>query len=116
MMEACLHQDRIHHQQRIPTELPEERAACLEQLRVLQQQRIASETPVETEERLRRDRECHMQHSDSLSSDQPLFQQPAVHSKMGKFHFRMAALQMSTCTTCMERLMAITVIMASAGS
>ena len=113
---ARLEQLRVSQQQRIATELPEVRAARLEQLRVLQQQRIASETPEENEERLRRDRECHMQHSHSLSSDQPLFHQPAVRSKISKFHSTMGALQMSTCPICMERFPAMTVRMTSAGS
>ena len=115
MMEARLHQERIYQQQRLATEMPEERAARLEQLRVLQQQRIASESADETEERLRRDREGHRQQSHSLSTGQPLFQQQAVRSKMSKFHSRMAALQVPTCSTCMERSLAITGV-TSAGS
>ena len=57
-----------------------------------------------------------MQQSHSLSTGQPLFQQPAVRSKMSKFHFGMAALQVTTCVTCMERFPGMTVRMTSAGT
>ena len=39
----------------------------------------------------------------------PLFQQPAVHSKMTNFHSKIAALEMPKCITCLERFPALNV-------
>ena len=80
-----------------------------------QQQRIASGTPQVSEARCQHDRERHRQQS-LFSFSQSLPQQPLVHSKMSKFHFGMAALQVSTCITCMERFPGMTVTVTSAGT
>ena len=90
--------------------------ARFQQVRTCRQQRIAAETPQETAARRQRDRECHMQQSLHLSSAQPLLHQPAVRSKVSKFHSGMAALQVATCVTCMERFPGMTVRMTSAGT
>ena len=52
----------------------------------------------------------------SHSHEQPLFNRPAVRSKMNKFHSGIAALQVSTCVTCMEKFPGMTVKMTSAGT
>ena len=114
--EARLLQLRINQQQRLATETPEERGARLLRLRVRQQERLTAETPEETEARRQRDREIHMKLSCSLSHEQPLFNQPAVRSKMSRFHSGMAALQLSTCITCMEKFPGMTVRITSAGT
>ena len=49
-------------------------------------------------------------------SHQPLLHQPAVPSKMSKFHSALAALEVSACVTCMERFPGMTVRVTSAGT
>ena len=44
----------------------------------------------------------------------PLFQQPAVRSKMTNFHSKIAALEMSKCITCLEKFPALNVKAVSA--
>ena len=97
--QARLQQVRINQQQRIAAETTEEREARLQQLQVGQQERLAYETPEETESRRARDRQNHVQVDTSV---RPLFSQSRVHSKMAQFHFRLAALQMPQCITCMS--------------
>ena len=97
--DARLHQLSAGTQQRLAAETLEERIARLQQVSTCRQQRIASETPQVTAARRQRDGECHVQQSLHLSSAQPLLHQPAVRSKMSKFHSRMAALQVATCVT-----------------
>ena len=57
-----------------------------------------------------------MEQPSSHSHQQPLFNQPVVRSKMTTFHSRMAALQVSTCVTCMERFPGMTVTVTPAGT
>ena len=114
--EAGLRQVRLGQHQRLAAETPEERKTRLQQLVICQQQCIASETPQETEARRRHDRERCVQHSHHISLTQPLIHQPAVRSKIRKFHSGMAGLQVSTCVTCMEKFPGMTVRMTSAGT
>ena len=96
--EARLLQHRLSDRQQLAAETPKEREACLFQLRVNQQQQLAAETPQETGARRQCDRDNHMEQPSSHSHQQPLFNQPAVRSKMTTFHSRMrAALQVPTC-------------------
>ena len=96
--EARLAQDRLSQQHRLEAETPEERAARLQDLRA----RIASETAEETAARHQRAREAHS-HQPPPASAQPLLHQPAVKARMRKFHSQLATLEVSTCTTCLER-------------
>ena len=93
----------------LDAETPKEREARLHRVRVSQQHRLAAEKPEETEARDLYDRESQMQSTIVHSSLQPLLHQLAVRTMMSKFHAGMAALQMSTCVTCMERFPGVTV-------
>ena len=110
--EGRLHQLRVSQQQRLATETPDERDDRLHQLRVNHQQRVAAETPEQTEARRQRHRESHQ----PSTGDQPLLLQPAVQSKMHKFHSQLINLKTSTCITCMERFPGMTVRATSAGT
>ena len=90
---------REAQQQRLSIESTEERESRLQQMREAQQQRLQSETPEETEMRHSRNR---LNHAQSEECTLPLFCQGHVHSKMKKFHSRLAALQMARCATCLE--------------
>ena len=109
--EARLHQLRASQQQRLAAETPQEREVRLHQLRASQQQCLAVETPEETEARRLHDREHHV-----LSSHEPLLHLLAVSTKMSKFHAGTAALQVSTCVTCMETFPGVTVRITPAGT
>ena len=100
--ETRLAQARLSQQHRLEAETPEERAARLQDLRARKQERIASETAEETAARHQRDREAHS-HQPPPASAQPLLHQPAVKARMRKFHSQLATLEVSTCTTCLER-------------
>ena len=112
---ARLQDLRARQQERIDSETPEETAARLQDLRAHQQERIDSETPEETAARRQRDREAHS-HRPPLASAQPLLHQPAVQSRMRKFHSQLASLEVSTCTTCLERFPGMTTRHTSAGT
>ena len=116
--EVRLHRVRVSQQHRLAAETPEEREARLHRVRVSQQHRLAAETPEERGARLLYlyDRERYMQSSIVHSSQQPLLHQLAVRTTISKFHAGMAALQMSTCVTCMERFPGMTVRATSAGT
>ena len=109
--EARLRRLRVNDQQRLAAETPEEREARLRRVHLSQQQRQASETAEETQARHLYDRQRHLQHS-----QEPLFRQQAVHTKMNKFHATMATLQVSTCVTCMETFPGLTVRATAAGT
>ena len=100
----------------LDAETPKEREARLHRVRVSQQHRLPAEKPEETEARDLYDRESQMQSTIVHSSLQPLLHQLAVRTMMSKFHAGMAALQMSTCVTCMERFPGMTVRATSAGT
>ena len=104
---ARLQDVRARQQERIDSETPSERAARLQDLRAHRQERIDSETPEETAARRQRDREAHS-HRPSPVSAQPLLHQPAVQARMRKFHSQLASLEVSTCTTCLERFPGMT--------
>ena len=112
---ARLQDLRAHQQERIDSEIPEETAARLQDLRARRQERIDSETPEETAARCRRDREAHS-HRPPLVSAQPLLYQPAVQSRMRKFHSQLASLEVFTCTTCLERFPGMTTRHTAAGT
>ena len=117
--DARLHQLRVGQQQRRAAETQEERDARLHQLRVGQQQRRAAETQEERDARLHQLRVGQQQRrAAEIQAErvQPLLHQPAVRFKMSKFHSVMAALQVTTCVTCMERFPGMTVRMTSAGT
>ena len=97
---ARLQRVRVSRQQRPASETPKERAARLQRVRVSQQQHLTSETP---EERVARLQDLHFRRQPELNSAAALFFQPAVHSKMAKFHSELAQLQISKCTTCLEQ-------------
>ena len=131
---ARLQDLRARQQERIDSETPEETAARLQDLRAGQQERIDSETPEETAARLQdlreqidsetpeetaarrqRDREAHS-HRPPLVSAQPLLHQPAIQSRMRRFHSQLASLEVSTCTTCLERFPGMTTRHTAAGT
>ena len=105
--ETRLAQARLSQQRRLEAETPEERAARLQDLRARQQETIASETPEETAARYQCDREAHSHRAPPVST-QPLLHQPSVHVRMKKFHSKLASLELSTCTTCLERFPGMT--------
>ena len=98
----------LNQQQRLATESQEEREARLQQVILSQQQRLASETPSEAQIRHEQDRENHRRRR-NMDLALPLFQQPAVRSKMTNFHSKIAALEMSKCITCLEKFPALNV-------
>ena len=132
--EARLQQMRTSNQARTAAETPEETEARLCQDRLSHQRRIAAETPEETEARLcqarlsQQRRRCPRKHwlvvikiDSIINSTRDVYAlqhylQPAVTTKMNRFHSGIAALQVSTCVTCMERFPGMTVRMTSAGT
>ena len=112
---ARLHDLRARQQERIATETPSHRAARLQDLRACQQERIASETGEETAARRQRDREAHAHRPPPVSA-QPLLHQAAVQARMRKFHSQLASLEVSTCTTCLERFPGMTTRHTAAGT
>ena len=113
--EARVQHMRARQQERIASETPEETAARLQDLTTRQQERIASETPEETAARRQRDREAHSHRPPPVSA-QPLLHQPAVQARMRKFHSQLASLEVSTCTTCLERFPGMTTRHTAAGT
>ena len=78
-----------------------------------QERRLASETPSEAQIRHEQDRENHRSRR-NMDLALPLFQQPAVRSKMTNFHSKIAALEMSKCITCLEKFPTLNVKAVSA--
>ena len=113
--EARLQHLRTNQQLRLARETPEERDARLQQLRANRQERLAAETPEERDARRQHDREYHMQPSISTSSETPLLYQTAIQHKIMNFHWKLAALEVPTCTTCMESFPGMTVRTTSTG-
>ena len=112
---ARLQDLRAGQQERIDSETPEETAARLQDVTARRQEQIDSETPEETAARRQRDREAHS-HRPPLVSAQPLLHQPAVQSRMRRFHSQLASLEVSTCTTCLERFPGMTTRHTAAGT
>ena len=110
-----LAQARLSQQQRLEAETPEERAARLQDLRARKQERTASETAEETAARRQRHWEAHSRRPPPASA-QPLLHQPAVKARMRKFHSQLASLEVSTCTTCLERFPGMTIRQTAAGT
>ena len=81
------------------TETPGARHARLDADRSAQQVRRSTETPDARQARLQQDRRRHSQQRD-VTSDVPLFKQPAVHSN---FHSKLASLEFHNCNICFER-------------
>ena len=106
---------RLNRERLLAAESPAERAARLQHLRARQQERIASETPEETAARRQRDREAHS-HRPPPASSQPLLHQPVVTARMRKFHSQLASLEVSTCTTCLDRFPGMTTRHTAAGT
>ena len=96
-------------QERIAAESP---ATRLQELSTRQQERITSETPEETAARRQRDREAHTHRPPPRS----LLHQPGVHARMRRFHSQLASLEVSTCTTCLERFPGMTTRQTAAGT
>ena len=91
------------------------RAAHLQQSRRRQQEARAVEADGDRNNRLQQDRDHHRVRR-MVDCQYSLFHQPAVHSKINKFHSGMTGLQVRTCITCMERFPGMTVKMTSAGT
>ena len=102
-------------QERIAAESPAERATRLQDLSTRQQERITSETPEETAARRQRDREAHTHRPPPVTA-RSLLQQPGVHARMRRFHSQLASLEVSTCTTCLERFPGMTTRQTAAGT
>ena len=83
------------------TETPDARHARLDADRSAQQVRRSTETPDARQARLQHDRHRHSQQR-VVTSDVPLFEQPAVHSKMLNFHSKLASLEFHNCNVCFE--------------
>ena len=113
--EARLSQARLNQERRLAAESPPHRAARLQDLRARQQERIDSETPEETAARRQRDREA-LAHRPPPVSAQPLLHQPAVQARIKRFHSQLASLDVSTCTTCLERFPGMTTRHTAAGT
>ena len=99
--QARLDANRSAQQVRRSTETPEARQARLDADRSAQQVRRSTETPEARQARLQQDRQRHSQQRD-VTSDVPMFEQPAVHSKMLNFHSKLASLEFNKCTVCLE--------------
>ena len=84
-------------------------------LRARRQERLASETPEETAARRQRDRDAHTHRPPPVSA-QPFLHQPGVRARMRKFHSQLASLEVSTCTTCLERFPGMTTRCTAAGT
>ena len=65
------------------------------------EQPISSEGAQKLQAHLQQERQRHSQQRD-MTSDVPLFEQPAVHSKMLNFHSKLASLQFHNCIICLE--------------
>ena len=91
--QARLETLRAAHQLRREGETPEARQARLEATRAAQQLRIDREIPEARQARLQQDRE---------NPDVPLFEQPAVSSKMRNFHTKLVSLEFYQCSSCLE--------------
>ena len=91
------HMSTLQHE-RLAAETTPERDARLQQMR----DRLAAETTEERDARLECDRARHREQQ-TVQSQLPLFQQCSVQVKMRKFHANMATLDISVCTTCLER-------------
>ena len=99
--QARLEQLRSNQQHRTASETPEQRQARLEQLRSNQQRRTAFETPEQRQVHLEQHQALHHL-SREFNPQSSHFEQPAVHSKMAKFHRTMESLQFHGCSTCAE--------------
>ena len=86
--------------ERLATETPEERAARLEHMRTLQHQRLATESH---EERATRLEHLLQNRNGSQEIHLPLLEQSHVRNKMLKFHQQLSMVQISTCSTCLEK-------------
>ena len=84
-------------------------------MRTNQQERLAAETPEERDARRQHDRYYHIQPSSSTSSETPLLYQTAVQHKIKNFHRKLAALEVPTCSTCMESFPGMAVRTTSTG-
>ena len=102
-------------QERIAAESPAERATRLQDLSTRQQERITSEIPEETAARRQRDREAHTHRPPPVTA-RSLLHQPGVHARMRRFHSQLASLEVSTCTTCLERFPGLTTRQTAAGT
>ena len=51
---------------------------------------------------MQQDRQSHQQRRD-VNPGVPLFDQPAVHSKMLNFHSKLASMEINQCTLCSEK-------------
>ena len=113
--ETRLEQRRSAERRRRATESPAERATRLQDLSTRQQERISSETPEETAARRQRDREAHTHRPPPVTA-RSLLHQPGVHARMRRFHSQLASLEVSTCTTCLERFPGMTTRQTAAGT
>ncbi len=100
--DARLQQMRITQHERLAAETEEERDARLQQMRTTRHERLAAETEEERDTRMQCDRERHREHQ-VVNPQLPLLHQQSVQKKMLKFHEHMASLNVSRCTTCLER-------------
>ena len=99
--QARLETVRAARQLRMEGETPEARQTRLETVRAARQLRIEGETPEARQTRLQQDRERHRQQRE-VNPDVPLFEQPAVSSKMRNFHTKLVSLEFYKCSSCLE--------------
>ena len=99
--QASLETVRAARQLSMEGETPKARQACLETMRTAWQLRIEEETPEARQARLQQDRERHRQQRE-VNPDVPLFEQPAVSSKMRNFHTKLVLLEFYKCSSCLE--------------
>ena len=99
--QARLETMRAAHQLRMEGETPEARQARLETMIAAHHLRMEGETPEARQARLQQDRERHRQQRE-VNPDVPLFEQPAVSSKMKNFHTKLVSLEFYKCSSCLE--------------
>ena len=130
---------RARRRERLATETAEERETPISRGRLCQaarqRERLTTETAEERETRLSRGRLCRAaRQRERLATEtaeeretrigdpappasaQPLLHQPAVQARMRKFHSQLASLEVSTCTTCLERFPGMTTRQTAAGT
>ena len=103
-----LERQRIIDEERRAVESEKHRQTCLEQQRHLDHLRMTAQTEEERQARLEHNQQQHREYR-SRHLQHSLIDQESAHSKVFKFHSKLAELQVNTCSTCAERFPGLTV-------